>query len=267
MDLISKRLFIALILSLLLTTLSYTAILIRRLLYKLKFPRKVKGLNFLGLITQKVAAEHPDFEWTPIEFKIDQKKEELFCPVWNCWPIFQHPDILDGLLMLFRTRFDPYIDRNTKICAINQPSLFFLGKLDDWIQNRGAMVLPFDEHYPIIESWKTSKLVLFDMNLNTGKTMGNVSQYFVKLNWKPAHYLVLLYNNFLPTNGYFAHAPNWPKDLSYIYKASTVAANWDRQDLAKSLLIVKDAIANRRSWSDSDVIESVELLRKDPVKV
>jgi hypothetical protein len=248
--------------------MTWIAVLLRRLLYKIKVPRQeTTNLSFIGFLEQRIAAENPGYEWTATEVQVGSAKEKIYYPVWNCWTIFYHPEIYDGLLMFFKRKFGTFIERNTKICALNQPSIFLLGKLDKWIQWKGAIVFPFDEHYKIPDPWKTSKLILFDVSLNSGKTMGKASQYFMSKNWKPSKYLVLLNNDFVPTKDFLAHDPDWPNNFFYIFTASTIVTRWKDQVLAKSLLIIKDALANGRPWNDPKVIESLKLLRSKPMTV
>ncbi|MCJ7533463.1 MAG: hypothetical protein MUO64_20870 [Anaerolineales bacterium] len=266
MEPLLTRIFTAIIISLFLTILVRTLPFLRQL-YEDKLFRQIGLPRPSHLVEQVYAHANPGFTWASTVVEISGKKEEVPYPIWSSMvPYHDTKKLIDYLSLQFADRYQHYINRHTVICTVNQSSTNFLGNLSDWFIERESNFFPFDEHdpYPIPQEWKDLHLVLFDINLNTGKTMERVSQYFIKQGWKPYHHIAIFYNDLVPPTGYIPPSPDWQEHFSYIYLATNVIKRWDKQDVAQSVMLVREALANQRSWSDPMVINSLKLLRTKP---
>lgn len=220
-------------------------------------------LNYYKKLYKSFADTNPGQSWKTISIEVDRKTIDVPFPDWGCWTMYHDPELFNRLSDKFVEEL-PRIDSNTKICALTQPALFFLGKIDDVLEENGAVIFPFEKDFPVPKEWAGSKLILFDINLNSGKTMGNAYTFFKSKKCNIANLQVIFYNDLIPHVKEFTTDPFVREKLLYILKASDIIKFWERHDVTNAVNTVREAIKGNIPWEDKAVINALKLLKTEP---
>lgn len=191
--------------------------------------------------------------------------EAIPYPRWSCWDLFNDPELVRHLACEFLTQFADEME-NAQISAVSFPAWRFLSGLETELRARGATIL-----YVPSERRDGSRLVLFDLNINTGRTMAEAYEYYLAQGHRPASLWVLLFNDFLPAE-LRPEMSRWvfkqltqegAENLRYLYRASEVAPCFKSEPLAKALQRIYRLLWDKpvSAWNQEER-EAVEELRR-----
>ncbi|MCI0558962.1 MAG: hypothetical protein MN733_10735 [Nitrososphaera sp.] len=266
MDEILVRVFYAVAASIILTVLVYFIPSLRSAVYSGPFRYRYPASH--DQIEGMLADANPGLTWKTSKAAKAQQPPVIY-PVWDCWVLFHELEFLEELSTQVLDRFDE-VFYNAKICALTTPALFFLGILEEELRLSDAIIFPFDKRFSRPVEWVGTKLVLFDMNLNTGKTMCKAIEAFEKDNWPPTHCAVMLYNDLVPETEHYCPSATWEQRISYLFLATSIMLRQTEskgKEPVTDIEIIREAFANRRSWEDKAVQEALKRQLRDSTEI
>jgi len=263
MDTIIRQLSFAFALSAFFTFLVWSIPSIRRW-FDTSFFRRIGYPPFIKEVIALYAKSNPGQSWREKKVEIEGNLVDIPYPVWDCWAIFHDPGVIHRIGFQVIEKYGDLIHKGTKICAVTNPALFFLGSIDDWLRERGAIAFSLEKSYPSTRDWRETPLVLFDLNFNTGNTIIEASKFFTNLRWEPEHIIVVLYNDLVPENETYLSESGILQKLKYVFKASEIIDHWDNQEITQAVKTVQQALKNKSIWNDLPVQNSLTLLRTHP---
>ena len=210
-------------------------------------------------IEKMFALSNPGLQWKTVEVKVGQDVEIVPYPNWDCYVLFDDPAFFGEFHAQLMEHFESLFVE-AKICAVSTAGLFFLGKIEGSLRAVQATVFPRDEHFPIPDEWRGAKLVLFDLNLNTGKTMIQADRFFRAMSWQPSAFVVVFHNDLVPQAERVFPTPDSGSCFHYLYLASHVIRYWKDRGAINVFQTVERAFAGALSWQDQTVREALTKL-------
>jgi hypothetical protein len=264
MDTILRQVGLAILTSLALTVLVWVIPPLRKW-FDITLFRSIGHPPFKAEMVVIIAGANPGQIWKEKVVEIKGNLESIPYPYWDCWALYHQPEIVSNLGFQFMEANENLLESGIKVCAISNPALFFLGSIDDWIRSKGALIFPLEQSYPLARDWiRSSRLILFDINLNTGKTMSAALHYFRDLGWDPLRKMVVLFNDLVPDNEEFLNASGVMEQLTYLIKGSEITQHWKSQTVAEAVRIVQAGLRDTQSWDDEPIQGALRLLRTHP---
>lgn len=242
---------------------SFTATLLLYLITRI--PRILSALSSLRnpLVVSELeklfANSNPGMKWDRAHIIGNGQEKSIPFPIWECWVLLEDLELLNTFEgHILDKLFDVF--SNSRICAITQPALVMLANLRSPLTQINSKVFPLNEHFKIPDDWFDKKLVLFDINVNTGSAMFNARSHFENKGWQISHFATMFLNDLIPKEKRVLHLPS--SELSYLIKASEVVLQWkdEKSAIAEAMRTVKQADLSIRKWEDNHVIKSLELL-------
>lgn len=207
---------------------------------------------------------NPGYMWAafPIQTNIGQIMVPF--PVLRWWVLFEPRNI--ALLQAVREDFLDHFSNeliNAHVYTCSQFASSFLYKIRPKLGEFNTKVFLYDELHPPDHPTINEKVIVFDLSLNTGKTVNNVLNSLEQARIVPDHIIFIILNDFVPTPVHGDPIDAYRYKVKYLYTASDLARYWEwRDETTASLLIVKEVLNNRMSWDDKRVNYALESLSK-----
>ena len=218
------------------------------------FRNKIMAARF----EKRIALGNPGPEWHSVEIEVQPgQTREVPYLTWDCMTLFHGLEYMNELgLQFLHLLQDGVSSEKTHLCAVTTPALYFLENIEPHLHELGFSPFSYDKFkIKPKNEWKAQRLILFDLNWNTGSTMQNAAKYFESVGWPAEQSYVLLFNDTVPEEARCKLPIHKP---FYLYEVSNIIQHLEDTKLTSWLNITQTAIIGKQSWAAPEIGDAID---------